>query len=412
MATAGHRWPLASATARLLWLRSMCAVAEGADVSLSRSIDHDASSSPRCPPDLCVAAVLGEPLHRVAVLGGREGMPRSLGSVYGGSVTRFLGGSLRGVVSRVIDTPGVKSSGSGIAVSVDGCTLLVSDGRYGRSDSIHEIDTADGSRRRIIGTKGDGPLQFDNPEHLCIAPDGFVFVAESGNDRVQVLTPSLDFHAFIGQDELVRPVGVCANADIVVVSEYWAHRIAVFNRGDGALLRRFGCSGIGDGQLLHPSGLCFMSGDRHVAVTDAHNHRVSVFSVDGEFIRHVGVGVLRDPQGVAASAFDELVVADYGRRRIRVFSSAGDLLATVGEGSFAWRCTAALCSLRTTVLPPSLCSSRGVDRACGHTAAASTSSALSVRCLPVPPVTLDHCSESVLSSPCLCRWLHRHCVSC
>jgi hypothetical protein len=36
--------------------------------------------------------------------------------------------------------------------------------------------------------------------------------------------------------------------------------------------------------------------------------------------------------GVAASAFDELVVADYGTRRLRVFSSTGDLLATVGVG--------------------------------------------------------------------------------
>jgi hypothetical protein len=33
-------------------------------------------------------------------------MSRSLGSVLGGAVARFLGGSLRGVVSRVIHTPG------------------------------------------------------------------------------------------------------------------------------------------------------------------------------------------------------------------------------------------------------------------------------------------------------------------
>jgi hypothetical protein len=61
---------------------------------------------------------------------------------------------------------------------------------------------------------------------------------------------------------------------------------------------------------------------------------VSVFSVEGEFIRHVGVGVLGGPMGVVASAFDELVVADTGNWCLRVFSSAGDLLATVGDGSF------------------------------------------------------------------------------
>jgi sugar lactone lactonase YvrE len=91
---------------------------------------------------MCVSAVLGDALRRVAVLGGREGMSRSLGSVYGGSVTRFLGGGLRGEESRVIATPGVHSSCNGMAVSRDGSTLLVSD-TGGRSHAIHEYRISD-----------------------------------------------------------------------------------------------------------------------------------------------------------------------------------------------------------------------------------------------------------------------------
>jgi DNA-binding beta-propeller fold protein YncE len=156
-----------------------------------------------------------------------------------------------------------------------------------------------------------------------------VFVADYGNNRVQVLTPTLDFHGFVGVGKLRDPVGVCANADVVVVSEYSAHRVSVFSRGDGALLRRFGSSG--DGQLSSPYGLCFMSDDRHIAVADGS---VSVFSVDGEFIRRVGVGVFHYPRGIACSAFDELVVADTDNRRIVVFSASGDILKTMGEDDF------------------------------------------------------------------------------
>jgi DNA-binding beta-propeller fold protein YncE len=320
-------WPLSSATARLLFLKAMCAVAEGADVPLSHAVP-DASS--RCPPDVCVAAVLGDALRRVAVLGGREGMSRSLGSVYGGSVTRFLGDSLRGgVVSRVIDTPGVMSYYNGVAVSRDGCTLLVSD-CLGGSHTLHEFDVGDGSRRRIVGRHGDGPLQFIYPRQLWIAPDDHVFVAEYGNNRVQVLTPTLDFHSFIGVGCVTGPTGVCANADVVVVSE--DRCIHVFNRSDGTLLRRFGSRGSGNGQILQPVGLCFMHSDRHVAVTDFGNDRVSVFSIDGQFIRRIGVGVLKRPDGVACSAFDELVVADRGNRRVVVFSDVGDLLMSFGDG--------------------------------------------------------------------------------
>jgi DNA-binding beta-propeller fold protein YncE len=161
-----------------------------------------------------------------------------------------------------------------------------------------------------------------------------VFVADSRNNRVQVLTPTLDFHGFVGVGELSGPRGVCANDDVVVVSESSAHRVSVFNRGDGALLRRFGSRGSADGQLQCPYGLCFVSGDRHMAVADCANKRVSVFSVGGDFVRHVGVGLLGGTMGVASTAFDELVVADGGTCCVFVFSSSGKAMKTMGRAEF------------------------------------------------------------------------------
>jgi DNA-binding beta-propeller fold protein YncE len=159
-----------------------------------------------------------------------------------------------------------------------------------------------------------------------------VFVADPGNRRVQVLTPRLDFHGFVDVGHLSHPVGVCADDAVVVVSEVGTDRISVFNRCDGALLRRFGSFGNDDCDLNSPQGLCFVSGHRHIAVADSYNDRVSVFSVEGEFVRHVGVGVLKHPTGVACSAFDELVVADYGNGRIVVFSASDEMVKTIGCG--------------------------------------------------------------------------------
>jgi sugar lactone lactonase YvrE len=246
--------------------------------------------------------------------------------VYGGAVTLCLGGR-RLVEIRSINTPGVRSEGNGVAVSRDGCTLLVAD-CWGGSHAIHAFNAADGSRRRTVGGYGSRQLQFNAPGQVWLAPDGFVFVAECSNHRVQVLTPRLDFHAFVGVGHVRHPTGVCANADIVVVLEN-VGRIAVFSRCDGALLRVFG-----SGQLVNPNGLCFMSGDRHVAVADSSNARVSVFSVDGEFIRHVGVGVLMHPVSVACCAFDELVVADTMLSVVVMFSSTGEVAMTTRRGNF------------------------------------------------------------------------------
>jgi DNA-binding beta-propeller fold protein YncE len=256
-----------------------------------------------------VAAVLGDEQRRLSVLGGREGMARSLGSVLGASVTRFLGPSLRGVVSRVIATTE--------AVRRDGSTGLMA---QGGPDAL----TVDGSR-------DSSRVHLDAPQ-VCITPDAFVFVADRANHRVRVLTPSLDFHGFIGADrQLIAPYGVCANADIVVVSE-GANRISVFNRGDGTLARRFGEWGAGDGQFDSPQGLCLTTGHGRIAVADCYNNRVSVFSVDGAVVRHVGVGALRQPVAVACSAADELVVADSGNDRVAVFCSFGDLARTIALG--------------------------------------------------------------------------------
>jgi DNA-binding beta-propeller fold protein YncE len=294
----------------------------------------DASS--RVSPSQCVGAVLGDALRRMSVLGGREGMPRSLASTYGGSVTRFLGGGLRGVVSRVIATKFVKSF-NGVAVSVDGSTLLVAN-CAGGSHAIHVFGVADGVPLRVVGGEGGAPLRFNWPRQVYVAPDGFVFVADWFNHRVQVLTPDLDFHGIIGADQVSRPTGVCANSDVVVVSDEGTHRVSVFSRSDGALLRRMARNGSGSGELSNASGVCFVHGDRHVAVADSGNNRVSVFSVhDGEFVCHVGVGVLKNPRGVACSAFDELVVADTGNRRVVVFSGSGELPSVVAacEGDFS-----------------------------------------------------------------------------
>jgi tripartite motif-containing protein 2/3/tripartite motif-containing protein 71 len=233
----------------------------------------------------------------------------------------------------------MKSTANGVAVNRDGSTLVVSD-HFGDTHSVSMYNVVDGLRQRVIGgpAAGAGPLHFNRPTQVWITGDDHVFVADWGNHRVQVLTPgaaggNYAASSTLGVGELSSPSGVCANADIVVVSEVSRYRITVLKRSDGTIIRRMGSQGSGDGQLSSPQGLCFMSLDTNVAVADNTNDRVSVFGVDGTFARHVGVGVLKSPLGVACSAFDELVVADAGNRCVRLFSVSGELLKSFAEGS-------------------------------------------------------------------------------
>jgi hypothetical protein len=78
---------------------------------------------------------------------------------------------------------------------------------------MHTFPGADGSRLRVIGGSGDGPLQVQTPRQVRVASDGFVLLADYGNGRVQVLTPRLDFHDFVGVGQLFAPAVICADDD-------------------------------------------------------------------------------------------------------------------------------------------------------------------------------------------------------
>jgi hypothetical protein len=222
-----------------------------------------------------------------------------------------------------------------MAVSDDGSTLIAVDILH-MLQAVHEFSVADGALVRRVGGFGAAPLQFNTPCQVCVAPDGFVFVTDYGNARVQVLTRHFAFHGFVGVGQLSKPMGVCANADVVVVTEPEEHRAMVFRRCDDVLLATITLHVDDDGHRvgMEALGLCFLHGGADIAVADHANDCVSVFSVGGEFIRHVGVGVLHGPETVACSPFDELVVPDRVARCVRLFSGDGDLFMSFGSGEF------------------------------------------------------------------------------
>jgi DNA-binding beta-propeller fold protein YncE len=260
--------------------------------------------------------------------------------MYSGNVARFLGGVLRNCClppSHTIATPASKtaSDGNDFAVSVDGHTLVVSDGHAGGTDSLYVLAVADGSVLRVVGGRGSHPLQFNNPRQVWVACDGFVFIADCGNRRVQVLAPDLTFHSVIGADDLCSPSGVCANADVVVVTEVLAHRVSVYHRRfppTHTAVTRFGTEGSSDGDLRGPCAVCFTASATRIAIADSLNGRVTIFLLDGSWVSHVGVGVLTHPTGIACSSVDELVVTDTADGVVSVFSDIGDLLASFCAG--------------------------------------------------------------------------------
>lgn len=185
----------------------------------------------------------------------------------------------------------------------------------------------------------DGAFEgLGSPGGVAIAPDGSVYIADTGNDLVRVFDSARGFQRAWGRAgtglSFNRPedVAVC-DAGVVFVCDTGHHRIQVMD-AKGRLRRYWGSRGAGPGQLDSPGGLG-LDRDR-VYVADTGNDRVQVFDHRGRWMRSFGSfgpgpGELNRPNDVAADEDGRVYVADTGNHRVARFTAAGEWLGAWGE---------------------------------------------------------------------------------
>jgi sugar lactone lactonase YvrE len=120
----------------------------------------------------------------------------------------------------------------------------------------------------------------------------------------------------------------------VYVTDEWLNRVSIFTK-DGQFLRHWGKPGSGDGELHGPSGLA-ISSDGTIFLVDSRNHRVQKFTLDGRYLGQFGrfgsePGQLNMPWGIALDKDGLVYVADWRNDRIQKFSPDGQSLATFGR---------------------------------------------------------------------------------
>jgi DNA-binding beta-propeller fold protein YncE len=79
-----------------------------------------------------------------------------------------------------------------------------------------------------------------------------------------------------------------------------------------------------------------MTGDGHVLVADAKNHRIQKYTLDGQFVAQCGSygdgpGQFNMPWGVSADVDGNIYVADWRNDRIQKLSPEGESLAIFGS---------------------------------------------------------------------------------
>ena len=172
-----------------------------------------------------------------------------------------------------------------------------------------------------VGTEGTGPLQFKEPRDIAInTRNNKVYVADCLNHRIQVLNSDLTtFSANFGEEGMHKnkarfdlPSGItCDTAGNVYVADSGNSRIQVFT-AEGKLIRMFGRYGTRRGELSIPTGIALDPSSKHVFISERSNRRVSVFTCEGQFVTLFGEDVpMFHPRGLAVDTCGVVYVCEY-----------------------------------------------------------------------------------------------------
>jgi len=216
---------------------------------------------------------------------------------------------------------------------------------------IHKIYIfrfADGKALGEFGQRGRQQGLFDTPMDIDIRSDGFLAVADWGNKRVQIFSPSGKSVREIHYKEEtkkaglrdIRPRGVFWDIDGNLLVSYPAYNQIVCWNLTGALVWRYGVLGNDKGELNQPSYFC-PSLDGNIMLSDSGNNRIVEVNPRGILIRNypirrgTGPGKLLSPRGLALVKPDTLVVADQGNNRVHFFKPGKAIVLLREAESFA-----------------------------------------------------------------------------
>ena len=179
-----------------------------------------------------------------------------------------------------------------------------------------------------LGSEGTAEGQFSGPYGLALSQSELLFVCDSYNDRLQVFWNEQFYYTFGQYGEVPgyfnepRDLTLNTNEDQLFITDCNDHRVQVFTP-NGQFLRTFGNFIDIPFTLQSPVGICYTP-DNHLLISFNNDNCVLVFEEDGKFVSAIegtyqGKERFNYPSGIIMMNNGQIVIASGSSNKLVVF---------------------------------------------------------------------------------------------
>ena len=186
------------------------------------------------------------------------------------------------------------------------------------------------------GNQGKGKRQLNKPQGVCVSEEGQIFVAEKGNNRVQVFTPD-GHHSYMfgeksGNNAMIEPNGIWVTNHFVFVTLTSLHTIQMYTL-QGGFIREKSKEGKEKGKFKSPIGITGDNLRGKLYICDTGNNRIQIFDMNLHFIRVMKtVTQLYRPLDIKVTKMGNVVIVlDRSPKCIHIFKSSGESIRDIIE---------------------------------------------------------------------------------